>query len=327
MHASPRTHPGTRWGGLLFLLALITLASAVPFMPYGSIRVADSILIYILLGLGLNIVVGYCGLLDLGFVAFYAVGAYTYGLLASPHLGLHLPFLAILPIGIMLSGFVGVLLGFPVLRLRGDYLAIVTLGFGEIIRILINNLDRLTNGPRGLSRLDRPSIGGEVLSTPLDFYWLLLVAVAVCMVIVYRLEGSLQGKAWFALREDQDAASGVGINTTRIKLTAFAVSAAIAGGAGVIFATFQRFVSPESFTLHESILIVLMIVIGGAGNILGIIVGTLVMILIPEILREYSEYRMLIMGLMMVVIILVRPEGLVPRSFGPRQLFRVVLNK
>ncbi|WP_069306341.1 branched-chain amino acid ABC transporter permease [Methylobrevis pamukkalensis] len=301
------------------LLVVITLV-LVPFQSTYAVRVADSILIYVLLGIGLNIVVGYTGLLDLGFVAFYAVGAYTYALLASPQLGLHLPFLVILPIAVILGGLAGILLGFPVLRLRGDYLAIVTLGFGEIIRVLINNADTVTNGPRGVMRIDRIDVAGFTISRPIDFYWLLLVTVAIVAVIAFRLEKSILGKGWAAIREDQDAARGIGIDTTKAKLAAFAISAMIGSLAGVIFAAFQRFVSPESFSLQESILIVLIIVIGGVGNILGVFVGATVLLLLPEILRDYAELRMLLLGLLMAVLIVLRPQGLVPRSFGPDRL-------
>ena len=262
-------------GIAILAIAAVGLAY-VPGLPNYYLRIADFVLIYILLGIGLNIVIGYAGLLDLGFVAFYAVGAYTYALLASPQLGLHLPFLVILPIAALLGAVAGILLGVPVLRLRGDYLAIVTLGFGEIIRVLINNADNVTNGPQGVIGLDRANLFGWTVSTPQDFYWLLLGLVAVVGVIVYRLQKSLLGKAWFAIREDQDAAEGVGISKTAVKLIAFATSAMIGSIAGVLFAGMQRFVSPESFSLNESVLVVLIIVIGGIGNILGVVVGALV---------------------------------------------------
>jgi branched-chain amino acid transport system permease protein len=324
---SVRTATLPRFVGVLCLLAAAAALIAIPFLPNYYIRVADSLLIYILLGIGLNIVIGYAGLLDLGFVAFYAVGAYTYALLASPQFGLHLPFLVILPIGILLGGIAGVLLGFPVLRLRGDYLAIVTLGFGEIIRIILNNADSLTNGPQGIGRLDRAELFGLRIATPVDFYWLLLVTVTLVGIIVWRLERSIMGKGWAAIREDQDAARGVGIDTTRAKLTAFAISAMIGSTAGVIFGAFQRFVSPESFTFQESVLIVLLIVIGGIGNILGVIVGATVLLLLPEVLREFAEWRILFFGVLMVALIILRPQGLVPRTFGPEKLLGAVLRR
>ncbi len=310
------------------ILAIVAVGLAyIAGLPNYYLRIADFVLIYILLGIGLNIVIGYAGLLDLGFVAFYAVGAYTYALLASPQLGLHLPFLVILPIAALFGAIAGILLGVPVLRLRGDYLAIVTLGFGEIIRVLINNADNVTNGPQGVIGLDRANLFGWTVATPQDFYWLLLGLVAVVGVMVYRLQKSLLGKAWFAIREDQDAAEGVGINKTTVKLIAFATSAMIGSIAGVLFAGMQRFVSPESFSLNESVLVVLIIVIGGIGNILGVVVGALVLIVLPEMLRGYSEYRMLIMGLVMMVLIVLRPRGLLPEYLTPGYLLRRLIWK
>lgn len=319
--------PARRVLGWMFLAAAVIAALAVPMLPNYYVRVADSLLIYILLGLGLNIVIGYAGLLDLGFVAFYAVGAYTYALLASPQFGLHLPFLLIVPIAALLGAGAGVLLGIPVLRLRGDYLAIVTLGFGEIIRVLLNNADALTNGPRGIVRIDRAQIFGWTIATPGDVYWLLFGLVLIVGVVVWRLEKSILGLAWTAVREDQDAARGVGIDTTRVKIAAFAISATIGSITGVVFAAFQRFVSPESFTFQESVLIVLMIVIGGIGNILGVVVGATVMLVLPEILREFAEWRILFLGLLMIVLIIARPQGLVPRSFGPDRLLGALLRR
>ena len=322
--ATPR---GGRLLPFLCVAVAIALLIATPFLPNYYIRVVNGLLIYILLGIGLNIVIGYAGLLDLGFVAFYAVGAYTYGLLASPQLDLHLPFLLIVVIAALAGTITGILLGIPVLKLRGDYLAIVTLGFGEIIRIVINNMDWLTGGPQGIARLDKASIAGIEFARPVEIYWLLLVVVVLAALIVWRLEHSILGKAWAAIREDQDAARGIGINTTRAKLAAFATSATIGSIAGVIFAASQRFVSPESFTLQESVLIVLMIVIGGIGNILGVVAGAAILILLPEVLREFAEWRILFLGLLMIVLIIIRPGGLVTRSFGPGELFRRLLGK
>lgn len=329
----PASHPAgtaSRGGRLLpFVIVAVLLAAILvtPFLANYYVRVANSLLLYVLLGIGLNIVIGYAGLLDLGFVAFYAVGAYSYALLASPQLGLHLPFLLIVVIAGLLGMGMGVLLGIPVLKLRGDYLAIVTLGFGEIIRIILNNLDALTGGPKGIARLDRASIAGVSLAQPVEIYWLLIATVIIAGIFVFRLERSLLGKAWAAIREDQDAARGIGINTTNAKLAAFATSATIGAIAGVIFAASQRFVSPESFTLQESVLIVLMIVIGGIGNILGIVAGAAILILLPEVLREFAQWRILFLGLLMIFLIIIRPAGLVPRSFGPDKLLRGLLGK
>lgn len=310
------------------VLALLGVGLAyLSGLPNYYLRIADFVLIYVLLGIGLNIVIGYAGLLDLGFVAFYAVGAYTYALLSSSQLGLHLPFFAVLSIAAFAGAIAGILLGIPVLRLRGDYLAIVTLGFGEIIRVLINNADRVTNGPQGITGLDRINVFGLQLATPVHFYWLLLGTVFIAGFFVYRLERSLLGKTWLAIREDQDAAVGVGIDKTRVKLIAFATSAVIGSVAGVIFAAMQRFVSPESFSLNESVLVVLIIVIGGIGNIVGVVVGALVLVVMPELLRGYAEYRMLLLGLVMMALIILRPRGIVPERFTPGYLIRRLIFK
>ncbi len=295
-------------------LALLALGRMLPTYP---LRVLDLVLLYAMLGMGLNIVVGYAGLLDLGFVAFYAIGAYTYALLASGQFGLHLPFGLILLIGAGLAALAGILLGLPVLRLRGDYLAIVTLGFGEIVRVLMNNLDVLTNGPQGIARIDEARLFGWTLSTPLDFLYLLVALVVVVFLFVWRVQHSALGIALFAIREDQDAARGCGIDTTSAKLIAFATSAMIGGLGGVIFAAMQRYVSPESFTFWESLTIVLVVVVGGLGNPFGAMLGAALLILIPELLRGYAEYRQLLFGVALVVIILARPMGLIRRDYGP----------
>ncbi|MBV9783241.1 MAG: branched-chain amino acid ABC transporter permease [Acidisphaera sp.] len=312
----PRPHRG------LLLLAVPALAGALaPLLAAYPLRIFDLVLIYAILGMGLNIVIGYAGLLDLGFVAFYAIGAYTYALLASGQFGIHLPFLAVLPIGGALAGFAGVLLGIPVLRLRGDYLAMVTLGFGEIVRILLNNLDILTNGPQGVTRIDPPVLFGFALTSPLHFVYLLLAMATLVFAAAWRLETSALGLAWAAVREDQDAARGCGIDATRAKLFAFGTSATIGGLAGVVFAAMQLFVSPESFTFWESLVVVLVIVVGGLGNLFGVILGATLMMVVPELLRAYEDYRLLLYGLALVIVILLRPEGLLPRRYGPGWLF------
>jgi branched-chain amino acid transport system permease protein len=307
--------PIVRWGVLVLLLSLAFVGPPTLFSNY-QLRVADNLLLYMLLGAGLTIVVGYAGLLDLGFVAFYAIGAYSYAILASAQFGLHLPFLLILAIATLLAAFAGLLLGYPVLRLRGDYLAIVTLGFGEIIRIIINNWNELTNGPKGIAQIDKPNLFGWQLTTPSDFYTLLLITVIVVYVIVFRLERSMLGMAWRAMREDQMAVRASGVNTTLMKLLAFGLSSAIGGAAGVFFAASQRFVSPESFVLQESILIVVLVVVGGVGNLIGTMVGAVVVVIAPELLRQYQDYRMLLFGCLLVGMMILRPEGLLPRRFG-----------
>jgi branched-chain amino acid transport system permease protein len=317
-----------RWGraravGILLLAAAAIIVTMLHAPTY-YVRVADMVLIYMLLGMGLNMVVGYAGLLDLGFVAFYAIGAYSYAILASGQFDIHLPFGVVLLIGGALAGLAGVLLGIPVLRLRGDYLAIVTLGFGEIIRLFLNNLDRLTNGPQGISRIDQPHIFAFALKTPQDFFWLLLPLVIVAFTLAWRLENSILGLGWAAIREDQDAARGIGIDTTVAKLLAFGLSAVLGGFAGVIFAGFQRFVDPVSFTFWESLTVVLIVVIGGLGNLIGVLVGAAALIILPELLRDYSEYRMLLYGLALVIVILLRPRGLIDRRYNPAWLIRLL---
>jgi len=300
----------------------ITLVIVGLFLPSYPLRIIDLVLLYAMLGMGLNIVVGYAGLLDLGYVAFYAIGAYSYALLASPQFDLHLPFPLVLVIGAGLAALAGVLLGIPVLRLRGDYLAIVTLGFGEIIRVLMNNLDGLTNGPQGIARIDGADVFGWHLVTPLDYLFLLVGLTVATFLFVWRLLESAFGIALAAVREDQDAARGCGIDTTGVKLVAFATSATIGGAGGVVFAAMQQFVSPESFTFWESLSIVLVVVVGGLGNPFGVVLGAALLVIMPELLRAYSEYRQLLFGIALVLIILARPMGLIRREYGPSWLAR-----
>ena len=312
------------------------------------LRILDFALLYIMLALGLNIVVGYAGLLDLGYVAFYAVGAYCWALLASPHFELHLPFWVILPIGALLAAFFGVMLGTPTLRLRGDYLAIVTLGFGEIIRIFMNNLNapvNITNGPQGITLIDPISIFGFSLgktqtvfglnlSSPHLYYYLFLLFTVLVVFVCLRLEDSRIGRAWVAIREDEMAAAASGINTRNIKLLAFGMGATFGGLSGGLFASFQGFVSPESFNLMESIMILAMIVLGGMGNIAGVILGAILVTVIPEALRytgelqrllfgqvfiDPADLRMLLFGIALVLMMLFRPAGLLPSKQRKRE--------
>ena len=326
--ASTRPPPNRTAGRIRALLTVAVMLGAllllVPQLATYHVRIIDTVLIYVLLGVGLNMVVGYAGLLDLGYVAFYAIGAYSYAILASGQFDIHLPFALILLIGGCLAGLAGVLLGIPVLRLRGDYLAMVTLGFGEIIRLLLNNQIWLTNGPQGISRIDEPFLLGVGLNTPKDFFWLLLPLVAIALTLAWRLEQSILGLGWAAIREDQDAARGIGIDTTVAKLLAFGLSATLGGFAGVIFAAFQRFVDPVSFSFWESLTIVLIIVIGGLGNLVGVVVGATVLIIVPELLRGYSEYRMLLYGCALVAMILIRPRGLIDRRYNPAWLMQAL---
>ena len=292
--------PARVWAGvILIVLSLLSLPFALAYAGTAWVRIANFAILYVLLALGLNIVVGFAGLLDLGYIAFYAVGAYVYALLASPHFNIHLPFWIALPIGAALAAFFGVLLGTPTLKLRGDYLAIVTLGFGEIIRIFLNNLSRpvnITNGPQGIAGIDPFSIGGfsfaqpqtvlgVEVSGPVKYYYLLLAVAVLVIVVNIRLQNSRIGRAWEAIREDEVAARAMGINTTHLKLLAFAMGASFGGLAGGMFSAMQAFISPESFVLVESIMVVSMVVLGGMGNIWGVILGALLLSFFPELLR------------------------------------------
>jgi len=340
-------------GYTLIALGLLVL----PFIAnqFGSawVRIIDVALLYVLLALGLNIVVGYAGLLDLGYVAFYAVGAYLFGLLASPHLvenfpavaamfpgGLHIPVWVAIPLAAAIAGIVGVVLGAPTLRLRGDYLAIVTLGFGEIIRVFLNNLDHpvnITNGPKGIGPVDsmrlfsydmgkKHELFGLEVPNVINYYYLFLALVLISVLICYRLERSRIGRAWMAVREDEVAAKAMGINTRDMKLLAFGMGATFGGVAGVMFSTYQSFVTPEAFALNESIMIVAMVVLGGIGHLPGVIVGALLLAALPEVLRyvagplqawtegrlDSSILRQLLIALAMISIMLLRPRGLWP---------------
>ena len=268
-------------------------------------------LIWVVLGLGLNIVVGLAGLLDLGFVAFYAVGAYSYALL-NHHFGLS--FWVVLPIGMLLGAFFGLLLGYPVLRLRGDYLAIVTLGFGEIIRLVLENWSSFTFGPSGISNIDRPPFFGIKLSiqdSTMYMYYIMLALVIFTIFVVTRLKNSRIGRAWLALKEDEIACQAMGIDKTKTKLTAFALGATWAGLVGVVFAAKTTFVNPMSFSFMESAIILSIVVVGGMGSIPGVILGALVLVLSPEFLRGVEEYRMLAFGAFMVLVMVFRPQGLI----------------
>ena len=268
-------------------------------------------LIYVMLGLGLNIVVGLAGLLDLGYVAFYAVGAYAYALL-NHHFGMG--FWTVLPIGAGLGALFGIILGFPVLRLRGDYLAIVTLGFGEIIRLVLENWNDFSFGPSGIANIPRPSFFGiefSLQNATIYIYFLMIALVLFTIFVVNRLQDSRIGRAWIALREDEVACQAMGIDKTKTKLTAFALGATWAGMAGVVFAAKTTFINPASFTIWESVMILCVVVLGGMGSILGVILGALVLILLPEYLRAFSEYRMLIFGAMMVIMMVFRPGGII----------------
>jgi branched-chain amino acid transport system permease protein len=299
----------------IYLPAIIVLSVFALVFPFIFSMYQTNImitgLIYVMLGLGLNIVVGLAGLLDLGYVAFYAVGAYSYALL-NHHFGLS--FWMALPIGAGLGAFFGILLGFPVLRLRGDYLAIVTLGFGEIIRLILENWNEFSFGPSGIANIPRPSLFGLQLSlqhATIYLYYLMIVLVIFTIFVVERLQNSRIGRAWIALREDEVACEAMGIDRRKTKLTAFALGATWAGMAGVIFAAKTTFINPASFTIWESIIILCIVVLGGMGSIVGVILGAFILILLPEYLRVFSEYRMLVFGALLVLMMVFRPGGIV----------------
>jgi branched-chain amino acid transport system permease protein len=338
------------WGIALVALALLALPLVLTQVGTAWVRIANLAILFVFLSLGLNIVVGMAGLLDLGYIAFYAVGAYVYALLASPHFGLHLPFWIILPIGALLACIAGAVLGAPTLRLRGDYLAIVTLGFGEIVRIFLNNLSapfNITNGPKGITRIDGLSIGdmnfsatdtvfGIAFTGPAKYYYVLLLLLLLVIGVNLRLQKSRIGRAWVAIREDEVAAKAAGINTRNVKLLAFAMGASFGGIAGGMFAAMQGFISPESFTLHESILVLAMVVLGGMGNVWGVIAGAMLLSFVPEFLRytvepaqkalfgqllvEPEVLRMLIFGAALVLTMRFRPAGLWPEARHLREL-------
>ncbi len=293
--------------GAIFVFALL-----FPFL-FSSYQtnIMTTALMYVVLGLGLNIVVGLAGLLDLGYVAFYAVGAYSYALLNHYF---QIDFWLVLPIGGLLAALFGIILGFPVLRLRGDYLAIVTLAFGEMIRLVLENWSEFSNGPAGISNIERPGFFGLNLNLDqsiLYIYYLMVGFVLITIFVVNRLQNSRLGRAWLALREDEIACQAMGIDKTKTKLVAFALGAFWAGIIGVVFAAKTTFINPASFTFLESAIILSIVVLGGMGSIVGVIIGALFLILLPEYLRPLSEFRMLAFGGIMVVMMVFRPQGLI----------------
>ncbi len=372
------------WAALIALFPLLLQTDGIiqnlgfsNFAGNGWVRIGATAMLYVLLAVGLNMIVGYAGLLDLGFVAFYAVGAYLFGLLASPHLllffpaikesfpeGLHMPWWAVIPLAALLAAVFGIILGTPVLKLRGDYLAIVTLGFGEIIRIFMNNLDKLqadpetavgrvilaiapglkepwniTNGPKGLIGIDPITVFGYPLNRSVEiggfqvasvtlYYYFFIALVILAIFLSNRIEKSRIGRAWMAIREDQIAAQAMGINTRNLKLMAFALGASLGGVSGVLFASFQGFISPESFSLMESTMIVAMVVLGGMGHLPGVVIGAVFLAALPEVLRYVSGWlglqqltdgriddailRQFLIAMSMILIMMFRPKGLWP---------------
>ncbi len=306
----------------LLLAALILFPLVAPSEYW--VRVLGMIGLYSMLALGLNIVVGFAGLLDLGYVAFYGIGSYLYALLASPHFNIHLPFWLLLVLCVMATALSGVVIGAPTLRVKGDYLAIVTLGFGEITYILFINLDRpinITNGVNGILGVDPPRLFGFTLGQPLEllgialsrtaqFYYLILFFTAGITFFVYQLRNSHIGRAWAAIREDEVAALTMGIHTTRLKLLAFAIGASTAGFAGAVSAAWSSSVFPDSFLFMESINILCMVILGGIGSIPGAIVGSALLVGIPEVLRDLRIYRLAAFSLILILMMIFRPQGI-----------------
>ncbi len=291
-----------------YLLLLILLVMTLPlFFQNYILDVAVLAGIYIILALALNVVVGFTGLLNLGFVAYYAIGAYSFALL-NTRLGLG--FWAALPLSVVITTAAGFIFAAPALRLKGDYLALVTLGFGEIVRITLNNWDSFTKGPNGISGIDAPFFFGISLATLSSFYYLVLFFVVLAVIVIRRVQISKIGRAWIALREDEIAASAMGIQSTRYKLYAVSFGAFWAGLAGCLFAAKMRFISPESFTFMESVLILSMVILGGLGSIAGVIVGAVILVALPEALRDIQMYRMLALGAGVVLLMIFRPQGL-----------------
>jgi branched-chain amino acid transport system permease protein len=294
------------------MLGILVFALLFPwvFDTYQS-TIMISALIYVVLGLGLNITVGLAGLLDLGYVAFFAVGAYAYALL-NYHFGLG--FWSCLPLGAVLGGLFGVLLGFPILRLRGDYLAIVTLGFGSIVKIVLENWSDFSFGPSGIANIDRPGLFGlnmDIAASTTYIYYIMIAMVILTIIVTMRLKNSRIGRAWIALREDEIACVAMGIDMARTKLSAYALGACWAGMVGVLFAAKTTFINPASFTFMESAIILSIVVLGGMGSTLGVILGAMILILMPEYLRAFSEYRMIVFGAAMVVMMIFRPQGII----------------
>lgn len=286
------------------------------------IGVLARICLYSLLALGLNIVVGFAGLLDIGYVAFFGIGSYVYAFVASPHFGIHLPFIPAMAIVTAAAALSGILIGAPTLRLRGDYLAIVTLGFGEITYICLVNLDRpinITGGPSGLIQIDPPHFFGYVIRDNIQYYYLFLVTLLGVFAASVRLRDSRIGWAWQAIREDELAAEAMGVNTTVSKLQAFAIGATFAGFAGGLLASWQRSVFPDNFLFHESIYVLVMVILGGMGNVYGVILGAAIIVSLPEIFRDLSLYRLLAFGFMLMVLMVFRPQGLFPARWSGKK--------
>jgi branched-chain amino acid transport system permease protein len=297
-----------RRGAATVLVLVLAIIAPLVSSAY-LIDVFTSAILYAILASALNITVGLTGVLVLGFIGFYAVGAYTTGILTAKFA--LCGFWAALPLSGLAAMLCGVLVGIPALRLKGDYLAVVTLGFGEIVRIFLTNLDPLTGGPNGILGIKRPVLAGFVIDDPRSFYWFTLAVLALVVTVIARLVSSRYGRAWIAIRENEIAAGALGIDVFRKHLLSFSLSAFLAGIAGSLFAVKQGFISPDSFTFYESVLVLCMVVLGGIGNVVGAVTGALLLIVLPELLREFALYRMLVFGGVMIAFMVFRPHGLV----------------
>ena len=304
------------------ILLLLAFLIAFPWLPkiggpYWT-QVMFIVGLYVLMGVGLNIAVGFAGLLVLGYAAFYGISAYAYGLLVralvpDPAQGYTNYFWLLIPVCVVVAGIAGFLIGIPVLRTRGDYLAIVTLGFGEIVRLVLNNLDRITNGPQGLT-VKAPALFTLQFKDPVHFYYLILASCAFAIFVADRLNNSRLGRAWIAMREDEDVARAMGINVPKYKLLAFAIGASFAGAAGPIFAARQGTIFPADFSLMASINVLCLIVIGGMGSIPGVVLGAVILMGLPELLREVQQYRLIAYGFLLIIMMRFRPEGFIPSA-------------
>ena len=317
----PRQQRTVRWIsiglGIFLLLILPRLLGT-----YLS-EVANNVGLYVLMGLGLNIVVGFAGLLNLGYVAFFAIGAYTTGVLTSAgELGMGMSFWAAVPFAVLAAVFAGIILGIPVLRMRGDYLAIVTMGFGEIIRILALSdlLKPVIGGAQGILKIPKPQIGSLALIKPEYLFYVILAGCLLAVFVSWRLRESRLGRQWMAVREDEDVAEAVGINLIKTKLLAFTIGAAFSGLSGAIFASKLTSIFPHSFNLLVSINVLCLIIVGGMGSLPGVVVGSLILVGLPELLREFAEYRLLMYGALLIVMMLARPEGFWPSEIRKREL-------
>lgn len=312
---TPANKKGGRWITIAITLGLLIILPPVLGLFFAEIL--DNVGLYILMGLGLNIVVGFAGLLDLGYVAFYAIGAYTMGVLTSPELAANpLTYWQALPVALLVAVLSGIILGLPVLRMRGDYLAIVTLGFGEIVRLLVLSdwLRPWLGGSQGIQKIAVPHLGPLVLDTQQDLYYMILVGIGIVAFFAYRLKDSRLGRSWMALREDEDVAQAMGINLVMTKLSAFAVGALFSGLSGTIFAAKLTSAYAHSFSFMVSISVLSLIIIGGMGSIPGVVVGSLALIGLPDLLREFAEYRLLVYGAALVAMMILKPEGLAPEE-------------